>query len=126
MFGKRTTGSSGFEWQLPGGWIEIGESPQQAARREVFEETGLRLHEPRFVGISSNVFSNHEHSISIYFEAERANPESFENNECDKCIAWEWKDWSRVNKGLYLPLRQFKSTDYQPFLEDRRRTYVSI
>ena len=28
-------------WSLPGGWIDVGESPAQAAVREVKEETGL-------------------------------------------------------------------------------------
>lgn len=36
---------------LPGGAIEIGESPQQAALREVTEETGLQVQHPRLVFI---------------------------------------------------------------------------
>jgi len=30
-------------WTLPGGWIDIGESPAYAAEREVLEETGLMV-----------------------------------------------------------------------------------
>ena len=33
---------SGTRWQLPKGWLEEGETSQEAARREVQEETGLR------------------------------------------------------------------------------------
>jgi len=126
LFGKRRTKSTDFEWQLPGGWIESGESPRQAARREVLEETGLSLGKPQFVGITSNVFSEHKHSISLYFEAECADVGSLKVTEGDKCIAWEWRRWSELNEGLYLPLRLFKSTDYQPFFRGQRRTYVSI
>jgi len=32
---------SGTRWQLPKGWLEEGETPEETARREVREETGL-------------------------------------------------------------------------------------
>lgn len=32
-------------WDVPGGSVDPGENPTRAARREVFEETGLRLGE---------------------------------------------------------------------------------
>lgn len=33
-------------WELPGGYVDRGESPRAAAERELHEETGLALHDP--------------------------------------------------------------------------------
>lgn len=41
-------------WSLPGGWIEPGETPQFAARREVYEETGLTCHSVALLGVFSS------------------------------------------------------------------------
>ncbi len=43
-------GGPHFEYQLPGGGIDPGESPLQALHREVFEETGWRIAAPRKIG----------------------------------------------------------------------------
>lgn len=41
------------EWGLPGGAMEIGESLEQTAKRELYEETGLKAEVLKFVDILS-------------------------------------------------------------------------
>lgn len=40
---KATRGISVGKWNAPGGKLEPGETPEECARREVLEETGLRV-----------------------------------------------------------------------------------
>jgi len=41
------------KWGLPGGLMELGESTEETARREIFEETGLKLGELSLFGVYS-------------------------------------------------------------------------
>lgn len=38
-------------WTFPGGWADVGETPRQAAEREVFEEAGLHVRAIRLIGV---------------------------------------------------------------------------
>lgn len=45
--------SDNGQWGFPGGFMELGETVQDTARREVYEETGLQLGELELFGIYS-------------------------------------------------------------------------
>jgi ADP-ribose pyrophosphatase YjhB (NUDIX family) len=49
------------KWGIPGGFMELGESTEEAARREVLEETGLVIEKLQLVG----VFSGKEHFVTL-------------------------------------------------------------
>ena len=122
LFGRRVGGASAGLWQLPGGWIEAGESPPEAARREVREETGLELAELRFVAVTSNVFTTGTHSISLYFEAECVDAAALEKG----AFGWCWKNWAELDAGLFLPLEMLRRSRYRPHLPDNSPTYFAF
>ena len=50
LLGKRSVEPARGEWCLPGGFVELDESMEQAALRELQEETGLVADSGQFVG----------------------------------------------------------------------------
>ncbi|HJQ30421.1 MAG TPA: NUDIX hydrolase [Rubrobacter sp.] len=65
-------GSEPFEgqWALPGGFVEVGESVEEAARREAAEETGLAVEISRLVGVYSDPGRDPRgHNVSVAFVA---------------------------------------------------------
>lgn len=57
-------------WNLPGGHLELGETVQQGARREVIEETGLQVALSALVGIYTTIRKPDYQAIRFVFAAE--------------------------------------------------------
>ena len=51
------TQTSKYHWQMPQGGIDKGETPEQAAWREMYEETGLTQETTQLISESSNWYS---------------------------------------------------------------------
>ncbi len=60
-----------FGWALPGGFVDYGESLEEAARREALEETGLELvHLRQFRAYSDPSRDPRQHTVSVVFFAQ--------------------------------------------------------
>ena len=58
-------------WTLPGGWIDVGESPAYAAEREVLEETGMNVTAEKLAAVFDKRRHDHppapHHAYLLFF-----------------------------------------------------------
>jgi len=53
------------KWSHPAGWIDVGENPIEAAKREVLEESGYELEPTHLLGVYSLVRKDVESKIGV-------------------------------------------------------------
>ena len=71
---ERGRGDDVGEWALPGGYVEEGESPREAAARELAEETAVRADpdDLRLIGAGTLRFEGGASEVSINFAVPRS------------------------------------------------------
>ena len=97
LIGKRE-GSHAPYWSIPGGYLEAGESFEEAAIREVKEETGLDIFNPSVLCVTNNLQTHKAeglHVISVCLLAKEFSG-TLTLMEPDKCSGWQWCDPSNL------------------------------
>ena len=57
-------------WSVAGGHVEYGETPEECAIREVWEEVGIRIRKVAFMGMTNDVFAETgRHYVTIWMHA---------------------------------------------------------
>jgi mutator protein MutT len=64
---KRKNAPGKGKWSIPGGLVELGESTEQAVIREVKEEAGLDVEEPRLVDVVDDVSLDEKGAVKYHF-----------------------------------------------------------
>ena len=95
---------------LPGGKLEWGEELEACGKREVFEETGLKVEHLEFMWITNDIFDKEgEHYVTIFFTSNYSGGE-VQVKEPEKCKQWKWISIDELPRNLFPPLKRFLAT----------------
>ena len=93
LLGKRQ-GSHAAYWSIPGGKLELGETFEAGAKREVLEEHDITIESPKVIAVTNNLETYQAegiHFISVILVAKAFTGET-KIMEPDKCAELMWAD----------------------------------
>lgn len=121
----RTNPHGAGTWAPPGGHIEHGESPEETAKREVMEETGLVIHDLRVIGATNDYFEeSKKHYMTIWLDAKCDTGEPLIKSPLEIGEA-KWMAWGDIPGPYFLTFNNFIHGNCYLF-DDARRKYEKI
>lgn len=92
---------SAGEWCLPGGKMDWGEAFEEGAIREVKEETGITIKNPKVISVH-NCKNEHAHFMTVGLIATKFKGEA-RVMEPDEITEWKWFDLNKLPYPRYFP-----------------------
>jgi len=110
LAGRRLSRSQPGHWHFPGGHLEGGESFEECALRETFEETGVVVGNPRVVGVTNDFFHlvhpDAKHYVTVFVECDWVSGEPLAK-EPEKNDSWAWFALDAIPEPHFLSLKNF-------------------
>ena len=115
LLGKRKGNHGGGYWAFPGGHLEMNESIEECAEREVMEETGLVVKNFKKLTFTNDVFlETKKHYVTLFVVTDYQGGE-VKIMEPDKCEEWDWFGLDNLPSPLFLPIQNFLREKVDPF-----------
>lgn len=115
LVGRRKNTHGDGTWQFPGGHLEFGESPEECAKREVYEETGISIRNLRTGPYTNDVFNGEDkHYVTLFVIADYHSGQATVN-EPDKCDEWRWCRWETLPEPRFLSIKNLLLQGFTPF-----------
>jgi len=92
---------SAGEWSLPGGKMDWGETFEEGAIREVKEETGITIYDPKVISVH-NFKNEHAHFMTVGLLAKKWKGEA-KVMEPDEMTEWRWFPLKKLPYPRYFP-----------------------
>lgn len=91
-------------WTMPGGKLKYGETFEDAAKREVDEETGIKINDMNVICLNCDV-NEHAHFITLGFYSEDFSGEA-QVLEPDEITEWKWFSLNSLPENIYFPSKK--------------------
>ena len=121
LLGKRKGAHGEGTWALPGGHLDLFETIEDCAKREVFEETGLSIGDIEHAAFTNDFFENEsKHYVTLFVTATYEGGEA-KLREPEKCERWQWFPWQDLPNPRFLPLENLLAQRYAPPVGEKPR-----
>jgi len=106
LLGKRMGSHGEGEFAWPGGHMEYMESFEEAAKREVREETGMEIENVLFLRLYNLKEHFPKHYVDVGLIADWKSGEA-EVKEPERCSGWDWYSPEKMPEPLFCTINSY-------------------